>query len=185
MFNLNHRIDSIRASLIGIVLILACTILGFIWVSVGLYAFLTQQLGPIWGPVALGGLLFLPIVIWSLIQAVAPRDKRSKQQRAYDAAFANSSVGSISRMIEAMAGHSPFLAAAAAVVGGFLATRFPQFLSMFAELVTAYGDELVRHKARKAEARAEMAAEYERRGAPQPPPDVEPRRRGKKPADTY
>lgn len=185
MFDLHNRIDSIRASVIGLVLMIACTILGFIWISVGLYAFLTLKLGPVWGPVALGAALFVPILVWSLAQALMPKDKRSKAQKAYDAAFAASSVGSISRMIESMSSHSPFLATAVAVAGGFLATRFPQFLAMFTELVTAWGDELVRHKARKAQAEDERAAEYERRGAPQPPPDVEPRRRGKKAADIY
>lgn len=187
MFDLHNRIDSIRASVIGLVLIIACTILGLIWVSIGVYAFLTLKLGPVWGPVALGGVLFLPMVIWAIVQAATPKDKRSKAQRAYDNAFAASSVGSISRMIESMSAHSPFLATAVAVAGGFLATRFPQFLAMFAELVTAWGDELVRHKARKAQMEAERAADFERRGgsAP-PPPDVEPRRRGKKqPADMY
>ena len=183
MFDIHNRIDSIRASVIGLVLIVACTILGLIWISVGLYSFLSLKLGAVWGPVALGGVLFLPMLIWLVIQAVSPRDKRSKQQRAFEAAFANSSVGSISRMIESMSAHSPFLATGVAVIGGFLASRFPQFLAMFAELVTAYGDEMVRYKARRAERKAEDEAEMARRGAPQPPPDVEPRRRGKKPAD--
>ena len=186
MFDLHNRIDSIRASLIGLVLIVACTILGLIWISVGLYSFLTLKLGTIWGPVLLGALLFLPILIWALAQALMPKDKRSKAQRAYDAAFAGSSVGSISRMIESMSQHSPFAATAVAVIGGFLATRFPQFLSMFAELVAAWGEELTRHKARKAQMEADRAADYERRGNQPPPPDVEPRRRGKKsPADIY
>ena len=186
MFDLHNRIESIRASVIGLVLMVACAILGIVWISVGVYAFLVLKLGPVWGPAALGGVLFLPIVIWAIVQALWPKDKRSKAQRAYDAAFAASSVGSISRMIEAMSAHSPFLATGVAVAGGFLATRFPQFLAMFAELVTAWGDELTRHKARKAQMETEREADYERRGAPKPPPDVEPRRRGKKsPADMY
>ncbi len=184
MFDLHQRFDSLRASLIGLVLILACTILGIIWLTIGVYAFLTLKLGPVWGPVALGGILFVPMVIFLFFQ-VFRRKGKSKQQMAYEAAFANSSVGSISRMVEAMSPHSPFLATAVAVAGGFLAARFPQFLSMFAEVVTALGDELVRHKARRSQAAAERDADYERRGAPKPPPDVEPRRRGKKQADIY
>ncbi len=73
-----------------------------------------------------------------------------------------------------------------AAVAGFVATRFPQFMSMFAELVTALGDELSRRKTQKSEDRARATAEMERRGAPQPPPDVEPvAKRRKAKADIY
>ena len=186
MFNINHRIDSIKSSLIGLVLVLASTILGLIWISVGLYNFLSEKLGSLWGPVALGGLLFVPLLVYGVVKAMAPRDRRSKQQRMFDEAFASSSVGSISRMIETMTPHSPFLAAGVAAVAGFVATRFPQFMSMFAELVTALGDELSRRKTQKSEDRARATAEMERRGAPQPPPDVEPvAKRRKAKADIY
>lgn len=181
MFNFSHRIAEIKASVIWLVLILASTILGLIWVSVGLYSFLSKLWGPLWGPLALGGAFLLPIAIWGVIKALQPRGK-SKQQLAYEAAFANSSVGAISRMIESLSGHSPFLATAVAVIGGFLATRFPQFLAVFSELVTAYGDELARRGKRRANEKAQAAADMETRGQPQPPPDVEPivKRRGKK-----
>ncbi len=184
MFNVSDKIESFKSSLIGVVLVLACTVLGLIWISIGIYSFFVAKLGLVWGPILLGGLLFLPILIYGLFKLLTNKDKRSKQQRMFDAAFASSSVGSISRMIETMATHSPLLAAVVAAAGGFLASRFPQFLSMFAELVSAFGDELDRRNARRAEDKARKAEEDERSGAPRPPPDVEPtRRRGKKVAD--
>jgi hypothetical protein len=189
MFNFSHQIDSIKSSLIGFVLVLATAIMGLVWISIGIYAFAVKFFGPEWGPVALGVLSLVPLAIYIGVKAMKKQDKRSKQQRAYDAAFAASPVGSLSQMIETMSQHSPLLAAVVAVLGGFLASRFPQFLSMFAELVNAYSQELTRHKARKAEERTRRAYDDERRGgANPPPPDVEPvsRRRGKKQtADMY
>lgn len=187
MFNVTHRIESLKSSLIGIVLVLACAILGLIWISIGIYSFLVSKLGLTWGPIVLGGLLFLPLAGYGIAKLVTNTDKRSRQQKMFDAAFANSSVGSISRMIETMSAHSPFAAALVAVVGGFLASRFPQFLSMFAELVGALGEELSRRKVQKAEDKLRKAEEEERRGATPPPPDVEApvKRRGRAKADTY
>lgn len=187
MFNFSHQIDSLKATIIGLTLILATAIIGLIWLSIGLYAFAVDLVGHLWGPIVLGALCFLPLLIYIAVRLLNPKDKRSKQQRMYDAAFANTSVGSISRMIETMSAHSPFVAAIVAVVGGFVASRFPQFLQIFSELVTAYGDELARHKVRKAEDNVRKAREEEHRGSTPPPPDVEPvsKRRGKAKADVY
>lgn len=185
MFNVSDKIESFKSSIIGVVLVLACTILGLIWISIGVYSFFVAKLDPVRGPLLLGALLFLPIVVYGLVKLFTNQDKRSKQQRMFDEAFAGSSVGSISRMIETMSGHSPLLAAVVAVLGGFLASRFPQFLAMFAELVSAFGDELTRRNIRRNEEKVRKAEDDERRGTPPPPPDVEPtaKRRGKKVAD--
>lgn len=187
MFNFGHKFDEIKSSVIGFVLMLACAIIGLIWISISLNMVLISYLGPQWGPAVLGLLFLLPVVIYGVVRLLAPKDKRTRQQKMFDAAFANTSVGSISRMIEAMSPHSPLLAAAVATVGGFVATRFPQFLSMFAELISALGDELSRHKARKADDATRRAAAYEDSGVAPPPPDVEPapRRRGKAKVDSY
>ncbi len=187
MFNFSHQIDSIKAMIVGLTLILATAIIGLIWISFGIYNAAVATLGSIWGPVALGGVFLLPLIIYIIVKVLNPKDKRSKQQRMYDTAFANTSVGSISRMIETMSMHSPFMAAIVAVLGGFIASRFPQFLQIFSELVTAYGDELSRHKVRKAEDQVKRAHEADRRGTTPPPPDVEPvaKRRGKAKVDMY
>ncbi len=184
MFNVSHKIEVIKSTVIAVVLVVACAILGIVWLSVALYNYLKVALGDIAGPALLGVLLFLPLAGYGIYKAVTKHDKRTKQERMFDEAFANTSVGSLSRMIETMAPHSPFLAALVAVMGGFLASRFPQFLSMFSELVVALGDELDRRRVRKAEEK--VRKEEERSGATPPPPDVEPvskRRRSK--ADVY
>lgn len=187
MFNFGHKFDEIKSSVIGFVLMLACAIIGLIWLSVSLYSVLTAAMGPQWGPAVLGLIFLVPIAVYGVVKLIAPKDKRSKQQKMFDAAFANSSVGSISRMIEAMSPHSPLLAAAVATVGGFVATRFPQFLSMFSELIGALGDELTRHKTRKAEDAVRRAEAYEDSGMAPPPPDVEPapKRRSRAKMDQY
>jgi hypothetical protein len=57
---------------------------------------------------------------------------------------------SISRIIESLSGKSPFLAAAAAIIAGFLATRFPALLTIFAQIVQAYAEDQQRRAAQKA-----------------------------------
>ena len=104
---------------------------------------------------------------------------------AMEEAFANSTVGSMSRMIDSLSTTSPILAAVAAVVAGFMATRFPQFLPLVAQVVVAVNEELQGRKVRKAEKKAKDAREeYERTVNNPVPPDVEPinkRRRRKEP----
>ncbi|MBW8882038.1 MAG: hypothetical protein JF615_11665 [Asticcacaulis sp.] len=187
MFNISQHIEALKQSLIGYLLMLAAAVIGLIWISFGIYNWAVAMLGNIWGPLAIGALFIVPIVIYVLAKKLMPEDKRSKQQRMIDEAFAASPVGALSRMIETMSGHSPFLAAITAVIGGFVAAKFPQFLSVMSELVVAFGDELSRWNTRKADKEAQKTADYERRGATPPPPDVEPvvKRRGKAKADIY
>lgn len=187
MFNISHQIEALKQSLIGYILMLAAAIIGLIWISFGIYSWATSLLGPIWGPLAIGAAFMLPVIIYLVVKMVSPDDKRSRHQKMFDEAFASSPVGALSKMIETMSPHSPFLAAITAVAGGFVATRFPQFLSIMAELVSALGDELSRWNSRKAEKEERKAADDERRGRTPPPPDVEPvsRRRSKAKADMY
>lgn len=184
MFNVSHKIEVIKSTVIAVVLCVACAIAGIVWLSIALYNYLKVAMGEIAGPAVLGAALFVPLIGYGIYKAVSKTDKRSKQERMFDEAFAGTSVGSLSRMIETMSPHSPFLAALVAVMGGFLASRFPQFLTMFSELVVALGDELDRRRVRKSEEK--VRKEEERSGATPPPPDVEPvsrRRRSK--ADVY
>lgn len=170
----SHQIDSIKESVIGLVLILATAIMGLGWIGYGLFSLFVQYLGPVWGPFALGGVFLLPLIIFMLVKML-PHSKKKRKQQAYNQAFANSSVGAISTMVDAMSGHSPIAATLVAVLGGFMASRFPQFLPMFAEVVHALGEELARRKVKKAEkTEQEARRDYERAAAAPPPPDVEP-----------
>jgi len=187
MFNFTHQLEALKSSIIAIVLILACTILGLIWISIALYSLLVIVAGPLWGPLVLGLVFLLPIAVYAIIKAL-PANQKKKKQSAFEAAFANSTVGSISLLIESLSGTSPILATVAAVIAGFMATRFPQFLPLLSQLVTAVAQEMQLRSTRKAEAnKTKTKAEADRGAAAPPPPDVEPatRRRGKKTADMY
>ncbi len=170
----SKEINSIKSSLIGLVLILATAIIGLGWIGFGLYSLFVLYLGTVIGPIALGALFLLPILIFFGLKAL-PQNAAKRRQQAYNEAFANSTVGAISRMVDSMSGHSPAAAAIVAVLGGVLASRFPQFLPILAEMVGALGDELSRRRERKAEKAArEGNATYERAAKAPPPPDVEP-----------
>ena len=186
MFNFSHQFENFKSSLIGLVLILASAMLGLIWISIGIHKIAIQLLGELWGPLALGGIFLLPVIIYFGIRAL-PQNQKKRRQSMIDEAFANSSVGSISRIIDTLSPVSPVLATVAAIVAGFVATRFPQLLPTFSQIVQALGEELQLRKVNKAEAKVRKArAEYERTATP-PPPDVVPvaKRRRKKDADPY
>lgn len=184
MFNFSNQIDALKSFIIGLTLILACTILGIIWISIGLYQLVAKTIGPMWGPVVLGLLFLLPIAVYFINRAL-PHNKDKRRKSAMEEAFANSTVGSMSRMIDSLSATSPVLAAVAAVVAGFMATRFPQFLPLVAQVVVAVNEEMQGRKVRKAERKAKDAREeYERTVNNPSPPDIEPinkRRRRKEP----
>lgn len=186
MFNFSHQIDNFKSSLIGLVLLLASAIIGLIWVSIGIYSLAVKLVGDLWGPLALGGIFLLPIVIYLVIKSL-PHNKEKKRQSLIDEAFSRSTVGSISNLIDNLSGVSPILATVAAIVAGFMASRFPQYLPMFSQIVSSLGEEFQLHKVRRAESKVRKAkAEYERASTPNPP-DVEPvvKRRRKKNDDPY
>jgi hypothetical protein len=186
MFNFSSQLENLKSSIIGLVLLLASAIIGLIWVSIGIYSLAVKLLGDLWGPLALGGIFLLPIVIYLIIKAL-PHNKEKRRQSLIDEAFSRSTVGSISNLIDNLSGVSPVLATVAAIVAGFMATRFPQYLPMFSQIVSSLGEEFKLHKVRRAESKVRKArAEYERTANPTPP-DVEPvvRRRRKKNDDPY
>ena len=186
MFNFSNQLENLKSSLIGLILLLASAIIGLIWVSIGLYSLAVKLLGDLWGPLALGGIFLLPIIIYLVIKSL-PHNKEKKRQSLIDEAFSRSTVGSISNLIDNLSGVSPVLATVAAIVAGFMATRFPQYLPMFSQIVSSLGEEFKLHKVRRAESKVRKArAEYERSANPSPP-DVEPvvKRRRKKNDDPY
>ena len=186
MFNFSNQLENLKSSLIGLILLLASAIIGLIWVSIGLYSLAVKLLGDLWGPLALGGIFLLPIIIYLVIKSL-PHNKEKKRQSLIDEAFSRSTVGSISNLIDNLSGVSPVLATVAAIVAGFMATRFPQYLPMFSQIVSSLGEEFKLHKVRRAESKVRKAkAEYGRAANPTPP-DVEPvvKRRRKKNDDPY
>ena len=186
MFNFSSQLENLKSSIIGLVLLLASAIIGLIWVSIGLYSLAVKLLGDLWGPLALGGIFLLPIVVYLIVKAL-PHNKEKRRQSLIDEAFSKSTVGSISNLIDNLSGVSPVLATVAAIVAGFMATRFPQYLPMFSQIVSSLGEEFKLHKVRRAESKVRKArAEYERAATPTPP-DVEPvvKRRRKKNDDPY
>lgn len=186
MFNFSNQLENLKSSIVGLVLLLASAIIGLIWISIGIFSLAVKLLGDLWGPLALGGLFLLPIVIYLGVKAL-PQNKEKRRQSLIDEAFSKSTVGSISNLIDSLSGTSPILATVAAIVAGFMATRFPQYLPMFSQIVSALGEEFKMHKVRRAESKVRKArAEYERSASPTPP-DVEPvvKRRRKKNDDPY
>lgn len=138
MFNFNDHLQELRSTIVGLVLLLAATIIGFVWISIGLYHWLSLCLGAVWGPIVLGLLYFLPLVIFAFVKAFFRQSAVTQPQNDP----ANTAVLNISRVFESLSGRSPFFVATAVIIAGFLATRFPSLLTVFTQILTAYADDV-------------------------------------------
>lgn len=139
MFNFNDRLQELRSTIIGIVLLSGATIIGFVWVSIGIYQWLSECLGAVWGPILLGLIYFLPIVIFAFIKAFIrpPVPAAPARSEPADVAALNAT-----KIFENLSGRSPFVVASAAILAGFLATRFPALLSVFMQVLTVYAEDV-------------------------------------------
>lgn len=148
MFNFNDRLQELRSTIIGIVLLSGATIIGFVWISIGIYQWLSACLGAVWGPILLGLIYFLPIVIFAFIKAFVRQPVPVAPARSESADLASLNA---TKIFENLSGRSPFIVASAAILAGFLATRFPALLSVFMQILAVYADDV---KARAAQASA-------------------------------
>jgi len=132
MFNFSDHLQELRSTVVGLVLILAATIIGFVWVSVGIYFWLSSMLGNVWGPLVLGLIYFVPIIIFALSKAFARPEATRAPPREQDL-----TLQAFSKTFENLSNRSPMVIIAAAAVAGFLATRFPSLLTLFNQLLAA------------------------------------------------
>ena len=139
MLNFNDHLQELRANIVSLVLLLSATIIGFVWVSIGVYHWLSVCLGAVWGPIVLGLMYFIPIVIFAFMKAFARTPLSQKQNRNDQA---DATVLNMSKVFESLSGRSPFLVASAAIIAGFLAARFPALLTVFAQILAAYAEDL-------------------------------------------
>ncbi|MFT4091211.1 MAG: hypothetical protein QM645_10795 [Asticcacaulis sp.] len=149
MFNLSEQLSDLRDSLITVALLVAAAVIGLGWASIGLFNALKMWLGPVWGPVALGAVMIVPLIIYVIIKHVTKKEKKRQQafmNQQTQAAYAQSSVVHISRIIDALKGQSPILASVAAVVAGIMATRFPSLLVIISEAVSAWAEDRARKR---------------------------------------
>ncbi|MDC7682289.1 hypothetical protein PQU92_03320 [Asticcacaulis sp. BYS171W] len=150
MFNLSEQLSELRDSIIAVVLLVAAAILGVAWASIGLFNALQIWLGPVWGPVALGAAMILPLAIYMLIKRLTKEEKKRQQTLAKQqtqAFYTQSSVVHIQRILDALKGRSPVLATVGAVIAGFLASKFPSMLAVLSEIIGAWGDDVKRKTA--------------------------------------
>ncbi len=139
MFNFNDHLQELRANIVSLVLLLSATIIGFVWISIGIYHWLSACLGAVWGPIVLGLMYFIPIIIFAFIKAFArtPLPQHQTRNDQADATALN-----IAKVFESLSGRSPLLATSAVVIAGVLATRFPSLLSVFTQILAAYAEDV-------------------------------------------
>ncbi len=139
MFNFNDHLQELRANIVSLVLLLSATIIGFVWISIGVYHWLSACLGAVWGPIVLGLIYFIPIIIFAFVKAFARTPVSQNQNRSDQA---DAAVLNMSKVFESLSGHSPLLATSAVVIAGVLATRFPALLSVFTQILAAYAEDV-------------------------------------------
>ncbi|MES2674937.1 MAG: hypothetical protein V4660_11910 [Pseudomonadota bacterium] len=138
MFNFSDQLQELRALIIGLVLLLATTIIGLIWISIGFYHGISIYLGPTWGPIVLGVIFFVPMLIFTFVKAFSRNTQQARQQSGPNP---DTAVLNFSKVIESLSGQSPFVVASIAIIGGVLASRFPALLSIFMQVITAYSED--------------------------------------------
>lgn len=161
MFNISEHLQELRSSIIAISLLLATTILGLVWISIGVSSLLINWVGPLWGPVLLGGIFLLPILCYALAKIFVREPQKIQSLFSHHNTVEDSMVN-MGKIIGSLSGQSPLLVTLVAVVAGFLATRFPAVLSVFTQLVAAYAEDV---KVRERE-----AAKHQQSAAEQSPP---------------
>jgi len=139
MFNFNDHLQELRANIVSLVLLLSATVIGFVWISIGIYHWLSACLGAVWGPIVLGLIYFIPIIIFAFIKAFARTPVPQNQNRSDQA---DAAVLNMSKVFESLSGRSPLLATSAVVIAGVLATRFPALLSVFTQILAAYAEDV-------------------------------------------
>jgi hypothetical protein len=149
MFNFVGQLQELRSTIIGLVLLLGATIIGFVWISIGLNHWLSEHLGSVCGPIVLGLIYFLPITIFAFIKAFVRQPKPVPHNETVDIATAN-----IAAVTENLSGFSPFATGIAVVIASFLAARFPALLAVFMQMLTAYTDD-VKNRAAKSAAKTD------------------------------
>jgi hypothetical protein len=139
MFNFNGHLQELRANIVSIVLILSATIIGFVWISIGIYHWLSACLGAVWGPIVLGLIYFIPLIIFAFVKAFARPSVPQQQSRGDQPDLAALNV---TKALESLSGRSPFFVTSAAIIAGVLATRFPALLSVFTQILVAYAEDV-------------------------------------------
>jgi hypothetical protein len=140
MFNLMPNLHNLKTSIIGLVLLLASSIIGLIWLTIGLYSWLVSLVGSLWGPMLLGALCLLPLLIFILARLI------TKPGRAQALFSQEPTHLHITTIVDSLKSRSPALAAAAAIAAGVLATRFPNLLGVLAQLISAWVSDTQRQK---------------------------------------
>jgi hypothetical protein len=149
MFSFAPQIDALKTAALRVVIIGGTTLIGLVWLSVGLFHLLTRSFGPTGAGFALSALFLLPLIAFSLSETFGKKQVNPKHQTAMGQGFDTSPIMAISRIIESLSNRSPILAAAVAVFAGFLATRFPSFLNVFSQIITSFIEDLNRRTAQK------------------------------------
>jgi hypothetical protein len=140
MFTIGDHVQALRSVIMGVVLLLATTIIGLVWLSVGLYNCLSSCLGSTWGPIILSFIFFVPLFIVTLVKALTSGAQEAPQ-RARVNSYADTAAVDIAKIIGSLSGQSPLVVTSAAMIAGFLASRFPALLVVFVQIVAAYAED--------------------------------------------
>ena len=136
MFDLDHRLKDLRASLVVGVFVGATAVLGMVWISLGLYSYLNRELGPVWGPLVLGMICFVPLIWFALAKTFTRPAPTPPASMPLEANLVASLLEN--KVFDGARGTSPLIIALVAVAAGFIASRFPGALATFSQVLAAY-----------------------------------------------
>jgi hypothetical protein len=131
MFDLKPTIDSVKSAAIRILVMGGAALIGLTWLSIGIFGFLSNLTGPNLAGLILGALFLVPTGLILLVNGHRAKQEVGSRPQAF--AGQTQSHDPLVDIIESLKGRSPLVIASLSVVTGLIATRFPQFLTVFSQ----------------------------------------------------
>ncbi|WAC47859.1 hypothetical protein OVA03_14300 [Asticcacaulis sp. SL142] len=143
MFNVSEKISELKSSILYIVFLAGSLLIGLTWLSIGLYNALKLWIGTPWSSFVLALIMLVPVIIHLLIKAFSPdRPTKANTLSSQARPAVDPSGALLSQIMGAVAGQSTLIVTVVTLLASFIAVRFPSFLGMFAQVVTAFVDDM-------------------------------------------
>ncbi|MDC7676325.1 hypothetical protein [Asticcacaulis machinosus] len=143
MFNFSEKISELKSSILYVVFLAGSLLIGLTWLSIGLYNALKLWVGTPWSSFILALIMLLPVAIHLLVKAfTADQPAKANTLSSQPRPAVDPSGALLSQIMGAVAGQSTLIVTVVTLLASFIAVRFPSFLGMFAQVVTAFVDDM-------------------------------------------
>lgn len=133
----SRQIHDVKKAGAGYALALAGALVGLVWATIWLDRLLTLWLGPVWAPLIIALVFFIPLLV-----GVVLKDKRKADEKPAAApallASVDDQLSELTKTAEGLVEKAPLVAIALAALAGLLAARFPSALALLVQIVSRH-----------------------------------------------